>query len=77
MARLDQFSTLCDVEFWTKKASEAALQTLTLVGVGQSATTYEAAMHNAFAHAAEALGYDLVKRTTATEAAALFLHEAA
>jgi hypothetical protein len=77
MSRPDHFSALCDAEFWLAKSTDAALQALTLVGANQAASIYEQAMHKAFAKAAEALGYDLVIRTTAAEAAALVNQEAA
>lgn len=64
-------------EFDLRKASDAALQAFTLMCAGNHADHYLEVMNHHFVKAADMLGYDLVKRTTATEAAALFNPEAA
>lgn len=62
MATTEKFGSLCDVEFYAKKVSDAALQTLTLVGFNASHGTYEAAIHDNFEKLATALGYTVQKR---------------
>lgn len=65
MNRLDQFDRLVEAQLRLNNSRDAILNTLTLVGAGLNASVYEAQIHSWFCKAADALGYDLVKRTNA------------